>query len=145
VKFPSPPQPRTPFVVVARNTRTGQMVLLEKTDHDRYEGSLTIDKRAPRDDQIVAVLAYAEQDDAPGRNRRTEAAIERAGLWNTERPYIYNPLIVVSRNRAESALTVVEPSRRRARADRLIERCDSPTGMLHIAACTTWAQAAWSA
>lgn len=115
VRFATPPAPRTPFVVVARNVRSGQSVRLDKVGEDRYEGHFVIDRRSPRDDQVIAVLAYAEQDEAPGRDSRAEAALERAGFWNVSRPYVYNPLLVVSRNRGEAALTVVEGGRARQR------------------------------
>jgi len=112
VRFTAPPEPRAPFVVVARNDRTGQTVALRHIGGDRYSAEIQVGPKAPRDEHPITVLAYAEQDAAPGRNPKAEEAIRKAGLWSPRRPYIYNPLLVVSRNRAEVTLTVVEPRRR---------------------------------
>ncbi|HSV73427.1 MAG TPA: carboxypeptidase-like regulatory domain-containing protein [Chthonomonadales bacterium] len=112
VRLSAPSEPRAPFVVVARNERTGQMVELQSVGGDRYRAEIQVGPQAPRDEHPITVLAYAEQDAAPGRNPRAEDAIRRAGMWSPKRPYVYNPLLVVSRNRAEATLTVVEPRRR---------------------------------
>lgn len=114
VAFPSPEEPRTPVVVVARNSRNGQTFQLNPIGGRLYQGQFEVDQRSPLHDQTICVLAYAEQDARPGRNRQAEDAINGAGLWNPAKPYVYNPLLVVSRNRAEVVLTVVEkPGRRR--------------------------------
>ncbi len=112
VTLPRPPEPGAPVVVVARNARNGQTIELLPIGGDRYRGEFLVDRRFPRNDSTLCVLAYAQQEDGPGRSRHVEDAIGRAGLWNPDKPYVYNPLLVVSRNRAEAVLTVVNPSGR---------------------------------
>ncbi len=111
-KLPMPHEPATPVVVVARNSRTGAIVQLEPVGGDRYEGSFVVDKRMPRDDQTISIIAYAEASDKPGRNREAEAGLLKAGMFDQKRPFLYNPLLVASRNRADVILTVVEEPRR---------------------------------
>jgi len=113
VAIPRPPEPRTPIVVVARNARTGRIYELQPASGDRWQCEFQVDRTFPRDDQTLCVLAYAQQGSQPGRSRAVEDAISRAGLWNPARPFVYNPLLVVSRTRAEVVLTVVEPPRGR--------------------------------
>jgi hypothetical protein len=112
VTFRKPPEPRTPVVIVARNSRTGKTYGLDRVAEDRYECKFVVDKRNPLNDQIITILAYAEQDVRPGRNPDVERAIERAGLWDPRRPFVYNPLLIASRNRVELTLTVVDLGRR---------------------------------
>lgn len=106
--IPSDPH-KVDVVVVARNNRTGQMWELQPLGEGRFEGEFEVDKRFPRDDQTISILAYAASQPVPGRRRDVEGAIEHAGLWNVKQPYIYDPLLVVSRNRADLTLTVVIP------------------------------------
>jgi hypothetical protein len=113
VRMPTPPDPRTPAVVVARNSRTGQTVHLLPGGDGYYQGEFVVDKKFPKNDQTYCVLAYAEQEDRPGRNKKAEDALNGAGLFNPEKQFMYNPLLLVSRNRAELTLTVVEPPKRR--------------------------------
>lgn len=113
VRIPAPTDPRTPFLVVARSHKTGKTYPLLPVGGDLYRAEITIDKRFPKNDQIFTVLAYAEQDDHPGYNKKAEDALKGAGLFDPEKPYLYNPLLAVSRNRAEVTLTVVQPSKRR--------------------------------
>lgn len=108
-----PNEPRTPFVVVARNNRTGVLYELEKLDPGVYGVSIPVDRKFPKNDQTFSVLAYAEQDEKPGRSKKVEDALVRGGFFQPDKPFLYNPLVVVSRNRAEVTLTVVEPSRKR--------------------------------
>jgi len=112
VTFRKPPEPRTPVVLVARNSRTGKMFGLDPVGGDRYECRFVVDKGHPLNDQVITVLAYAEQDVRPGRNPAAERAIERAGLWDPKRPFLYNPLLIASRNRVELTLTVVDLAKR---------------------------------
>ena len=111
--LPAPPAPAVYVTVVARNNRTGQKWELAPIGNNRYAGEFTVDKRFSRDDQTISVIAYAAQPDAPGRRKNVESAIEGAGLWDARKPYHYDPLLVVSRNRADLTLTVVEPARRK--------------------------------
>jgi hypothetical protein len=108
-----PPEPRTPIVVVARNSRTGDLVELERIEGSVYGAEITIDKEFPKNDQTFTILAYAEQDERPGRSKKVEDALVRQGFFQLDKGFVYNPLVVVSRNRAEVVLTVVEPARRR--------------------------------
>ncbi|HZO90593.1 MAG TPA: carboxypeptidase-like regulatory domain-containing protein [Chthonomonadaceae bacterium] len=112
-KFPLPPDPPVYVVVVARNNRTGQTWQLMPIGDGLFEAEFEVDKRFPRDDQVISILAYAAQSTAPGRRPDTERAIEGAGLWDLKKPYLYNPLLVVSRNRADLTLTVVVPDKHR--------------------------------
>ncbi len=112
VTFRKAPEPRTPVVVVARNARTGQKYGMDPVGPDRYECRFVVDKRHPLNDQVITVLAYPEQDVRPGRNPDAERAIERAGHWDPKRAFVYDPLLLASRNRVELTLTVVDLGRR---------------------------------
>lgn len=89
------------------------MLELTPVGNGVYRGNFKVDKHFPKNDQIFCVLAYAQQADIQGRSKRVEDAINGAGLWNPGKPYVFDPLLVVSRNRAEAILTVIEPSRKR--------------------------------
>lgn len=112
-RLPRPPEPNTPVVVVARNDRNGRTYLLSPAGGDLYRAEIDVDEKYPRHDQTITILAYAEQSEQPGRSKKVEDAIARAGLWNPKKPYVYNPLLVASRNRAEVTLTVVDPPGKR--------------------------------
>lgn len=112
VKLPTPPDPSTPVVVIARHCKTGQTYQLEPAGNGIYRAEIEVTKKFPKNDQALCVVAYAEQDDRPGRNKKVEDAINGAGLLNADKPYVYNPLLVVSRNRADVMLTVVDSRRR---------------------------------
>lgn len=112
-KLPLPPDPPVYVVVVARNNRTGQMWELSPVGEGRFEGVFTVDKRFPRDDQTISLLAYAAKNQTPGRRPDAENAIARAGLWDMKRPFRFDPLLIVSRNRADLTLTVVSPDNKR--------------------------------
>lgn len=111
--LPAPPEPAIYPVVVARNERTGQMWELEYVEAGVYEGEITVDKKFPKDDQIISILAYASKDTKPGRRKEVEDSLKRAGLWDIKKPYRYDPLLVVSRNRADLTLTVVAGEKKR--------------------------------
>ncbi len=113
--LPAPPAPAIYATVVARNNRTGQKWELSPVGNNRYAGQFTVDKRFSRDDQAISILAYAAQPDKPGRRKNVESAIEGSGLWDARKPYRYDPLLVVSRNRADLTLTVVETARQNRR------------------------------
>lgn len=108
-----PPSPTIYAIVVARNDRTGQRWELTPTGDGRYEGDFVVDKRFPRNDQTISILAYAAKEQKPGRRENAERAIEGAGLWDPKKPFIFDPLLVVSRNRADLTMTVVEPQKRK--------------------------------
>ncbi len=118
----TPPAPEVYAIVVARNNHTGQRWELEPTGNGRYEGDFVVDKHFAHDDQTISIVAYAAKEQKPGRRDNAERTIEGAGLWDPKKPYIYDPLLVVSRNRADLTLTVVNPEGRRSnrlkRADR---------------------------
>jgi len=113
VVFKKPQEPRAPVVVVARNSRTGSMYHMKPVGGDRYECSFVVGRKDPLNDQIITVIAYADQDARPGRDPRVERTLERAGYWDPQRRFVYNPLLVAGRNRVELTLTVVEPPRAR--------------------------------
>jgi hypothetical protein len=112
VKLPTPPDPSTPTVVIARHCKTGEIYQLEPEGDGIYRADIQVIKKFPKNDQGFCVVAYAEQDDKPGRNKKVEDAICGSGLLNPEKPYIYNPLLVASRNRADVMLTVVDSRRK---------------------------------
>jgi hypothetical protein len=109
VRLSKPPEPQTPINVVARNDKNGHMYQLLPIGKDLYRTEIAVEAKYPRNDQIITILAYAQQEDQPGRSKKVEEAILRAGLWNPKKPFVYNPLLVASRNRAEVTLTVVDP------------------------------------
>ncbi len=112
VSFPQPPDPRTPVVVIARSSRTGRIYELKPAGGDLYQCELAVDRGFPKNDQTFCVVAYAEQAEHPGRSKTVESAIEHAGMLDPHKRYVYNPLLAVSRNRADITLTVVTPARR---------------------------------
>lgn len=107
VSIPKPPSPETFLTVIARNNRTGQIWELKLVGNDQYTTDILVDKRFPKDDQVISVLAYAAQPYEEKRRKEVESAIERAGLWDIHKPFVFNPLLTVSRNRADLTLTVV--------------------------------------
>ena len=111
-RLPLPPTPDIDMVVVARNSRTGQKWELRRDSDGYFTTEIEVDKRFPRDDQVISLIAYAADERHPGRRPKAEAAIEHSGLWDARKPFMYDPLIVVSRSRADVTLTVVSPSRR---------------------------------
>ncbi len=109
----TPPDPVVYAVVVARNNYTGQRWELKPTGDGEYEGDFTVDKKFAHDDQTISVLAYAEKEQKPGRREDAERTLLSNGLWDPKKPYTYDPLLVVSRNRADLTLTIVVPQRRK--------------------------------
>jgi len=112
-RLPIPEDPSVHLIVVARHNHTGQKWELLPTGNNLYEADIAVDKRFPHDDQIISIIAYASLDQRPGRRPEVERAIEGAGLWDPRKPYVYNPLLVVSRNRADVILTVVTPNKKK--------------------------------
>ena len=107
----TPPEPAAHVIVVAQNNRTGQKWELQPVGNGRYQAEFVVDKHAPHDDHNITILAYAASELKPGRRPDVEKGIESAGMWNPKKPYIYNPLLAVSRNRAQLALTILGPSK----------------------------------
>ena len=112
VAIPTPHEPRTPIIVVARHQPTGQFIELRPVGQDRYSGEFVVDKRFPLNDQAVVVVAYAEQREGAGRDKKVEEALVGAGCFDPRKEYVYNPLLAASRNRAIQMLTVVGPGKR---------------------------------
>lgn len=111
--FPTPAEPKTPVVVIAHNPRSNTTVELRPVGKDTYQGEFVVDKSFPLHDNVVCILAYAQQGDVPGRSRAVEEAIKRAGLWQPEKMFVPNPLLVASRNRGEVTLTVLDSRKRK--------------------------------
>jgi hypothetical protein len=111
-RLPLPLQPTVYITVVARNNRTGQKWELLPERNGVYAIDIEVDKRFPKDDQTISILAYAAQENKPGRRGDVERAIEKSGLWDPNKIFVPNPLLAVSRNRADLTLTVVAPSKR---------------------------------
>lgn len=114
-KIASPTDPPVNAVVVARNNRTGEKWELEAQGNGVYSGSFEVSKRFPLHDQTISLVAYAAKENTPGRRKEVERAIEGAGLWNPDKPFVYNPLLVVSRSRADLLLTVIAPDKTQRR------------------------------
>jgi len=111
-RISTPPDPTVHMVVVARNDRTGEKWELKQTADGRFAGEFEVRRRTPRDNQAISILAYAALEQRPGRRADAEHAIEAAGLWNPKTPYVYDPLLVVSRNRADLTLTVISVAKK---------------------------------
>ena len=113
VMLPVPPeQSGAPLIVIARNSKTGKMYELTPTgDGGVYRCRIEIDKKFPKKDQLFGILAYPRAPDKPGRDARAEKTLETGGVWKLDRPYVYNPLLLASRNRADVLLTVEKPAR----------------------------------
>lgn len=114
-EIPMPAEPSVDVVVVARNNRTGKIWELQPVGRSRFEGDIQVDRRFPIDDQVISLVAYAADQNHPGRRKDAERAILKAGLWDPRRPFAYDPQLVASRTRADLTLTVVRPRRRRRR------------------------------
>lgn len=102
-----PSDPVIHTIVMARDLESGKMWELHPTGNGRYEAEFTVDKRFARNDHHVTIVSYPASELRPGRRPEVEKALESVGVWDSRRPYVYNPLLVVSRNRAELILTVL--------------------------------------
>jgi hypothetical protein len=111
-RLKTPPAPATPVVVVARNDRTGEKWEMTPSADGLYAAEFTVDRKFPHDDQHISILAYAALEQKPGRRLDAEHAIEGDGLWNPKESFVYDPLLVVSRNRVDLTLTVIPGDRR---------------------------------
>lgn len=107
----TPPDPVVHAIVVARDILSGKSWELRPTGNGHYEADILVDKHFARNDHPIAILAYPASEQKPGRRHEVERALEGAGMWDIKHPYIYDPLLVVSRNRAETTLTVLGPDR----------------------------------
>jgi hypothetical protein len=107
-----PEQSAVPLIVIARHSKTGKIYELTRAgEGGAYQCQIEVDKRFPKKDQLISVVAYPQKSEKPGRDAKIEHALEEAGVWKLDRPYMYNPLLLASRNRADVLLTVVKPSR----------------------------------
>jgi hypothetical protein len=111
-RLPLPPDPPIYVVVVARNNRTGQKWELTPAGNGRFEGEFQVDRHFPPDDQFISIVSYAARTETPGRRPDLERSIEGAGLWDPAKPCLFNPLLLVSRSRADLVLTIVQPDNR---------------------------------
>ena len=107
-----PTEPRADIVVVARNVGTGDLIELNPAGDGVYKAEISVDKKIGKNDITFSILAYARATGEEGRSKKSEDALHGAGLWDLKKPYIYDPLIAVSRNRADVTLTVVKPATR---------------------------------
>jgi len=108
-----PEQSSAPLVVIARHSKTHKIYELTPMDAGGvYRCQIEVDKTFPQKDQLISVVAYPQKAEKPGRDARVEHALEEAGVWKLDKPYLYNPLLLASRNRADVLLTVVKPSRK---------------------------------
>ena len=106
-----PSDPVIHTIVMARDMESGKMWELQPVGNGRYETEFTVVKRFARNDHHVTIVAYPASELKPGRRPDVEKALEGIGIWDIRKPYMYNPLLVVSRNRAELTLTVLGPDK----------------------------------
>jgi hypothetical protein len=113
VTLPMPPgQKEAPIIVIARHSKMGRIYQLMPTGEEGvYQCQIEVDKKFPKKDQLISIIAYPRKSDKLDRDSKAEKALEAAGLWKLERPYVYNPLTLASRNRADVLLTVEKPAR----------------------------------
>ena len=109
----TPPEPTIHVIVVAHDSRTGESWEMQKAGDGRYEAEFVVDKHFAIDDHPISILAYPASELEPGRRLEVEKAMQGAGLWDTRKPFVYDPLLVVSRSRAEVTLTVLGPDKHR--------------------------------
>lgn len=110
--LPTPLEPVVDIVVVARDDKNGDIWQLEPKGNGWYEGEFVVDKHFPPNDQTISILAYGADEQHPGRRPNVERSILRAGMWDPHKPFLYDPLLVSSRNRADLTLTMLPPLRR---------------------------------
>lgn len=110
-RFKTPTEPETNVIVVARHNRTGQKWELTRNNDGYWSTEILVDKKFPRDDQVISLIAYTADEQRPGRRQNVESAIERSGLWNPKTDFVPNPLLLVSRNRADLNLTILVPKK----------------------------------
>jgi hypothetical protein len=107
-----PEQNASPLVVIARHSKTGKIYeLTPMGEGSVYQCRIEVDKKFPKKEQLISVVAYPQKSEKPGRDAKVEHALEEAGVWKLDKSYVYNPLLLASRNRADVLLTVVKPSR----------------------------------
>jgi hypothetical protein len=102
-----PQTPKIYPIVVARDASTGLVWELKPAANGQYAADIKVNESLRPNDHIISVLAYAAEIRDGGRRPDLEEEIEKAKLWDIKRPFISNPLLVVSRNRADITLTVV--------------------------------------
>ena len=107
-----PEQSAAPLVVIARHSKTGKIYALTPVGEGGvFQCQIEVDKKFPKSEQLISVVAYPQKPEKPGRDASVEHSLEAAGVWKLDRPYVYNPLMLASRNRADVVLTVVKPTR----------------------------------
>jgi hypothetical protein len=111
VKMATPGEPNVPIIVIAHNVKTGKDYELTPAGDDLYSAEIMVDKEFVKNTQTLCILAYAQDPEKPGRNKKSEDALRGGGLWDATKPYLFDPGICRSRNRAEVVLTVVEAHR----------------------------------
>ena len=105
-QFTYPDSPKIYSVVIARDATTGNIWELKPSAPGKYSADIAIDDSFRATDHILSVIAYAADSDHSGRRADLEEEIGKSGLWDPRRNYIFNPLLVVSRNRYDVTLTV---------------------------------------
>jgi len=105
-----PDVPRIYPIVVARDATSGLVWELKPEGKGKFAADIKVNESLKPNDHIISVLSYAAEARAGGRRPDLEEEIEKAKLWDIKRPFISNPLLVVSRNRADVTLTVVPDS-----------------------------------
>ncbi len=113
VELPLPEEPRVNVVVLAHNAKTGETFELAPAGDGLYRAAVPVDKKFAQNDQVISILAYPREAGASGRSDKEEDAISGAGLWKLDKPFVYNPRLIASRNRLDLKVTVVEPARGR--------------------------------
>ncbi len=106
VQLKYPDNPRIMAVVIARDSETGSVWELKRTARGVYAADAPIDPHWRANDHVITILAYPSDGSDGGRRSDLEEEINRAGLWNPRKQYIFNPALLVSRNRCDLTLTV---------------------------------------
>jgi hypothetical protein len=110
-RFSVPDEQKSEIVVIARNSKSGEIYELTPSADGIYAAEIEVDKRFQKDEQTISILAYRSDAEKPGRSKKVEEALEHAGHWKLDKAYEYNPLLVASRNRLDLRLTVVEATK----------------------------------
>ena len=117
VRMDTPADPAVPVVVIAHNFKTNRDFALTGQGEGVYSAQVTLNKDDfARGEQTLIFLAYAPEAytpkaDAPERSQKREDKIRSLGLWKLDKPFAYDPFVVVSRNRVSASVTALNPPR----------------------------------
>src|SRR5205085_9310548 len=99
VNLTVPDELKSDVVVVAHNSKSGELYELRPGENGLFSSDIEVDKTFQKDEQTLSILAYYCETGKPGRSKRLEDGINGAGLWKLDKTYEYNPLLAARRNR----------------------------------------------